>query len=113
MQNTTNENINENINENENTIKVIDKWDEMKLNEDLLRGIYAYGFDEPSEIQKKSIMPIIENRDVIAQAQSGCGKTGSFTIGSLQHIDFTKTKPQVLILSPTHELVNQTTDVIK
>jgi len=118
MQNTTNENenINENekmTNENENTIKIIEKWDEMKLHEDLLRGIYAYGFDAPSEIQKKSIMPIIENRDVIAQAQSGCGKTGSFTIGSLQRINFTKTKPQVLILSPTHELVNQTTEVIK
>ena len=116
MQNTSEKSSEVNSGENVNhhtSIKVIEKWDEMKLHEDLLRGIYAYGFDAPSEIQKKSIIPIIENRDVIAQAQSGCGKTGSFTIGSLQRINFTKTKPQVLILSPTHELVNQTTEVIK
>ena len=116
MQNTSEKSSEVNSGENVNhhaTTNVIEKWDEMKLHEDLLRGIYAYGFDAPSEIQKKSIIPIIENRDVIAQAQSGCGKTGSFTIGSLQRINFTKTKPQVLILSPTHELVNQTTEVIK
>ena len=116
MQNTSKKNSEVNSGENVNhhtTTNMIEKWDEMKLHEDLLRGIYAYGFDAPSEIQKKSIIPIIENRDVIAQAQSGCGKTGSFTIGSLQRINFTKTKPQVLILSPTHELVNQTTEVIK
>ena len=116
MQNTSEKSSEVNSSENVNhhtTTNMIEKWDEMKLHEDLLRGIYAYGFDAPSEIQKKSIIPIIENRDVIAQAQSGCGKTGSFTIGSLQRIDFTKTKPQVLILSPTHELVNQTTEVIK
>lgn len=116
MQNTSKKSSEVNSGENVNhhtTTNMIEKWDEMKLHEDLLRGIYAYGFDAPSEIQKKSIIPIIENRDVIAQAQSGCGKTGSFTIGSLQRIDFTKTKPQVLILSPTHELVNQTTEVIK
>ena len=116
MQNTSEKSSEVNSSENVNhhtTTNVIEKWDEMKLHEDLLRGIYAYGFDAPSEIQKKSIIPIIENRDVIAQAQSGCGKTGSFTIGSLQRINFTKTKPQVLILSPTHELVNQTTEVIK
>ena len=116
MQNTSEKSSEVNSDENVNhhtTTNMIEKWDEMKLHEDLLRGIYAYGFDAPSEIQKKSIIPIIENRDVIAQAQSGCGKTGSFTIGSLQRIDFTKTKPQVLILSPTHELVNQTTEVIK
>lgn len=97
----------------ESNIKNVEKWDEMELKEDLLRGIYSYGFDNPSEIQQKAIMPIIERRDVIAQAQSGCGKTGSFTIGALQVVDVTKTKPQILILSPTHELVKQTALVME
>jgi translation initiation factor 4A len=94
-------------------IKNVEKWDEMGLKEDLLRGIYSYGFDNPSEIQQKAIMPIIERRDVIAQAQSGCGKTGSFTIGALQVVDVTKTTPQILVLSPTHELVKQTALVME
>ena len=92
--------------------QIIEKWDQLNLNENLLRGIYAYGFDEPSEIQKKAIRPIIDKRDVIAQAQSGCGKTGSFSIGALQTVDLTCTAPQILILSPTHELVTQTAQVI-
>jgi translation initiation factor 4A len=90
----------------------IEKWDELEIKSDLLRGIYAYGFEEPSNIQKKAIVPIIQGKDVIAQAQSGSGKTGSFSIGTLQCIDIEKKTPQVLILSPTHELVKQTANVV-
>ena len=110
---------NQNQNQNQNHQSEIDsknrieKWDELPIEENLLRGIYAYGFDEPSEIQKKAILPVIEKRDVIAQAQSGCGKTGSFSIAALQRLDMTKKTPQVLILSPTHELVKQTADVVE
>lgn len=93
--------------------KETQKWDEMGLKDQLLRGIYAYGFENPSEIQRKAILPIIQKNDLIAQAQSGSGKTGTFTIGSLQCIDETKKGMQVLILSPTHELVRQTARVIE
>ena len=55
--------------------KVIKKWDELDLNPDILRGIYAYGFETPSPIQCQAILPIMQGRDIIAQAQSGTGKT--------------------------------------
>ena len=88
------------------------KWDDMELNLNLLRGIYAYGFENPSEIQKKAILPIIKGNDVIAQAQSGSGKTGAFTISTLQLVDPTKDETQALILAPTHELALQICKVI-
>jgi superfamily II DNA/RNA helicase len=87
-------------------------WDQLNLDPDILRGIYAYGFDKPSPIQKKAIQPIISKRDVIAQAQSGTGKTATFVIGSLQNVDVSNHSTQVLILSPTRELTTQTSNVI-
>jgi translation initiation factor 4A len=83
-------------------------WDDFGLIPTLLRGIYTYGFEHPSEIQKKALPHIIAGKDIIGQAQSGTGKTGAFTIGSIQHIDVTKDTTQVLIILPTHELVSQT-----
>lgn len=91
----------------------IRSWDELNLKDELLRGIYAYGFEIPSEIQKKAILPIIFKKDVIAQAQSGSGKTGTFSIGVLQNIDLTQNKTQALILAPTHELAKQISGVIQ
>lgn len=85
----------------------VENWEDLNLNEELMRGIFAYGFEKPTPIQCQSILPIINKNDVIAQAQSGTGKTGSFTIGSLQRIDFSKDTTQVLLLVPTHELVKQ------
>lgn len=90
----------------------INNWDDLKIKEHLLRGIYAYGFEKPSEIQKRAIRPILENNDVIAQAQSGSGKTGTFAISVLERIDISKKETQALILAPTHELVRQTSRVI-
>ena len=74
----------------DDNLKDIEKWDEFGLTDDLLRGIYAYGFETPSNIQKKGILPIIQGKDVIAQAKSGCGKTGTFAIGTLQRINIKK-----------------------
>ena len=91
----------------------IRNWDDMDLKHELLRGIYAYGFEIPSEIQKKAILPIISGKDVIAQAQSGSGKTGSFSVGILQKIDLSQARTQALILAPTHELAKQITAVIQ
>ena len=87
-------------------------WNEMNLKENLLRGIYGYGFENPSPIQKKGIMPILTGRDVIAQAQSGTGKTGAFTVSILQRVDETLNEVQGLILAPTRELAIQIHDVI-
>lgn len=87
-------------------------FDKMNLKEQLLRGIYAYGFENPSTIQSKAIIPITKGGDVIAQAQSGTGKTATFTIGVLQRIDETKPNCQALIMAPTRELTQQIHRVI-
>ena len=108
--------INEN-NENsekEDNIKTIEKWDEIEnLKESLLRGIYAYGFENPSPIQKKAILPMLTGSDVVAQAQSGTGKTGAFSVSTLQLINTEENKTQALIMAPTRELAMQIYGVIK
>jgi translation initiation factor 4A len=88
-------------------VKVYTTFDDMSLNDQILRGIYAHGFERPSEIQKRGIVPIKEGHDLIAQAQSGTGKTGTFCIGSLSRVDPTIAKPQVIVLVPTRELAQQ------
>ena len=93
--------------DNDNDIEIIDSFDNMNINESLLRGIYAYGYEKPSTIQSKAIKPIIEGRDIIAQSQSGSGKTATFLIGNLNKIDINVKKPQVLILAPNRELATQ------
>ena len=93
-------------------IKEITDWESLNLKDDLLRGIYRYGFEKPTPIQSTSILPIIEKKDVIAQARSGTGKTGSFTIGALQQVDVSNKTTQALILAPTHELVKQISTVV-
>ena len=90
----------------------IENWDELNLNNDILRGIYAFGFEKPSPIQKQAILPMIQRRDIIAQAQSGTGKTGCFTVGTLAIIDTSKDTVQALLLSPTRELAIQTKSVL-
>jgi len=100
------------LNTEEVNYKSVQSWEELNLNEDLLRGIYRYGFEQPTPIQKMAIQPIIEKKDVIAQAQSGTGKTGAFTIGTLQNIDVSSPTTQAIILAPTHELVKQISNVV-
>jgi len=93
-------------------VESIPKFDDMGLSDELLRGIYAYGFEKPSAIQKKAIVPMTKGHDIIAQAQSGTGKTGTFAIGVLQQIDPSVKHTQALILSPTRELATQIQKVI-
>ena len=88
-------------------VKEYSSFDHMDLPQELLRGIYGYGFEKPSEIQKRGIVPIAKGRDLIAQAQSGTGKTGTFTIGSLARVDPSVRQVQVLCLLPTRELAQQ------
>ncbi len=68
-------------------VKTVDTFDKMGLREDLLRGIYEYGFDKPSAIQKRAVVPIIKGRDVIAQAQSGTGKTSMISLAVCQNLE--------------------------
>ena len=93
-------------------VEVISTFDSMRLKEDLLRGIYAYGFERPSAIQQRAIVPIIQGRDVIAQSQSGTGKTAVFSIGILQSLDGSSNETQALVLSPTRELAEQSQKVL-
>jgi len=79
----------------------------MELKEDLLRGIYAYGFEKPSAIQQRAIKPVLLGRDVIAQAQSGTGKTATFAIGILQRLNAELNQCQAMVLAPTRELAQQ------
>jgi len=90
-----------------------ENFDDLTINEDILRGVYAYGFEKPSAIQIQAIPTVIEGKDIIAQAQSGTGKTGAFTISTLCRIDRELKKTQSLILAPTHELAEQIFTVIK
>jgi translation initiation factor 4A len=103
----------------ETTSNTINEWDDSELiRANILRGIYAFGFEKPSPIQKKGIIPMIKKnnegkrRDIIAQAQSGTGKTGCFSVGVLSIVDPDKNWTQALILAPTHELASQIKNVV-
>ncbi|ORZ23340.1 ATP-dependent RNA helicase FAL1 [Absidia repens] len=98
--------------ETSENVKVVPTFDSIGLKEDLLRGIYAYNFEKPSAIQQRAIVPITRGRDVIAQAQSGTGKTATFSISVLQTIDTAVRETQALILSPTRELATQIQSVV-
>jgi len=100
------------ISETIQEVKEINEWEDLNAKTPLLRGIYANGYEKPSPIQKKAILPLFEKKDIIAQAQSGTGKTACFSIGALQLIDIEKKAPQAIILSPTRELSIQTKKVI-
>ena len=90
-------------------------FDEMGIeDDDLMRGIYAYGFEKPSPIQQYAIKPMIEGNDLIAQAHSGTGKTATFAIGVLNKINKKiPNKPQAIIVSPTRELAIQSHAVLQ
>lgn len=94
------------------SVEEITNWNDLNIKENLLRGIFSFGFENPSPIQKRAIKPIIEKKDVIAQAQSGTGKTGAFTISSIEVVDETVQETQALIMAPTRELAIQIIGVL-
>ena len=87
-----------------------EQWESpnLSLKENILRGIYNYGYETPSSIQRKAIIPITKGKDIIAQSQSGTGKTGAYLIGALQHIQEDVSHTQAVVLLPTRELAIQT-----
>ncbi|MBA0622363.1 hypothetical protein Godav_007915 [Gossypium davidsonii] len=129
--------------------EVYDTFDVMGLQENLLRGIYAYGstvktyralqviqnqlpcyqfrllaymsaikifregFEKPSAIQQRGIVPFCKGLDVIQQAQSGTGKTATFCSGILQQLDYSLVQCQALVLAPTRELAQQIEKVMR
>lgn len=97
----------------QDTLIAYDHFDSMGLPDPLIRGIYSYGFEQPSMIQQLAIVPMSGLTDILAQAQSGTGKTGAFSIGALSVVDSSLHVPQVLILCPTRELSQQTERVIR
>jgi len=101
--------LNDNV---EADVEAFTDFDSMKLRDELLRGIYSYGFEKPSAIQQRAIVPMAQGKDIIAQAQSGTGKTAAFSVGILQQIDTGAPDMQALILEPTRELATQTNRVV-
>lgn len=91
----------------------ISSWEELDIDPNILRGIYAYGYEKPSPIQRKAIRPIIAGKDIIGQAQSGTGKTATFSIGALSMLRLNEQNTQILVLSPTRELTMQTAKVFE
>ncbi len=103
---TDNSNLHDNL-------QIYDSFDEMGLQDNLIRGVYSYGFENPSKIQKIAIVPMSKHTDILAQSQSGTGKTGAFTIGALSVVDTSIKAPQVLVICPTRELSQQTERVAR
>lgn len=94
------------------SIEIYESFEDMDLKENLLRGIFAYGYEKPSMIQQKAIVPFISGGDIIAQAQSGTGKTATFSISLLQRLNENEDSMQAIILSHTRELALQIHTVI-
>jgi len=94
-------------------LTVYTEFSDMGLKEDIERGIYSFGFEKPSKIQRIAIKPMMEARDILAQSQSGTGKTCTFTVGAISNVDPTILAPQVLVISPTRELSQQTEKVAR
>jgi translation initiation factor 4A len=91
----------------------IESFEAMGLPMELLRGVYAYGYLKPSAIQQRAIRPVSLGRDVIAQAQSGTGKTATYSLGALSKVEVSNRVCQTLILAPTRELAQQIQRVVK
>ena len=111
-QQNSNESSNEDSTNEDYVVENYENFEDLDLKENLLRGIFALGFEKPSIIQQKAIMPVIIKRDIIGQAQSGTGKTATYSIGILQRIDETKQQTQAIILTHTRELATQVNNVI-
>ena len=93
-------------------IKEYELFDNMDLKINLLKGIFSHGFEKPSPVQKKAIVPIINGTECIVHAQSGVGKTGVFSIAMLQVIDESINATQGIIIAPTRDLAQQINSVI-
>ncbi len=99
--------MDEHVKQEKHEIIEYDSFEDMKLKDSLLRGIFSYGFEKPSKIQSRAIVPVLKENDVIAQSQSGTGKTGTFVISTLERIDESVNGCQAMIIAHTKELAAQ------
>jgi translation initiation factor 4A len=111
LQLNKNNDLEKNLKKEDDSTDLI-SFEDLNLNENLLKGIYSYGFEKPSKIQEKGIKAILTGKDCIIQAQSGTGKTATYLLSALNLIDVKKKHCQVLIVSPTRELGNQIYSVL-
>merc|ERR1719223_451538 len=88
-------------------------FEDFFLKRELLMGIFEKGFEKPSPVQEEAIPIILQNRNVLARAKNGTGKTAAYIIPCLEKIDSSKKHVQVLILIPTRELALQTSAIVK
>ena len=86
---------------------------ELEINDNLLKGIYAYGFDRPSPIQRIAIKPLKDGNDIVIQSHSGTGKTATFLIGLISRIDHDLKATQSIVICNTRELALQTVKVFE
>ncbi len=91
----------------------IESFEDLDIDEKITMGILGYGFEKPSPIQQRGILPMLAGRDIIAQAQSGTGKTATFCIGALGVIKPQENVTQALILAHTRELALQIDTVFR
>ncbi|KAG0212513.1 RNA helicase required for poly(A+) mRNA export [Mortierella sp. NVP41] len=93
----------------------ISAFEDLNLDRKILQGLYAKRFDRPSKIQEHALPLLLKDppQHLVAQAQSGTGKTAAFCLAVLGRLDYTVQAPQAIILSPTRELTLQTVDVMK
>ena len=92
----------------------MNKFEQLGLNESLLKAILDLGFENPSEVQEKAIPLLLEkDTDMVALAQTGTGKTAAFGFPLIQKIDADNRNTQALVLSPTRELCLQITNELK
>jgi hypothetical protein len=91
-------------------VTVAPTFEDMHLKENLLRGIYAYGYESPSAVQSRAIVQICKGRDTIAQAQSGTGKTATFSISILQVIDTVVRETQGMFLDSHGAAISMLTE---
>ncbi len=103
---------NDNLEDKKYIVEDYPSWEDLNLKTEILRGLYAQGFENPSAIQRKAIHPFINGYDLIAQAQSGTGKTCTFCTSLLQIVDPKNKNCQALLVSPTRELAEQTREVM-
>jgi len=98
-----------------NNLDFYDSFEDENLgiNDDTLKGIYSYGYEKPSAIQRVAIKPIMDGKDIVIQSHSGTGKTATFIIGLLQRLDPQLQSTQCIIISNTRELADQTYKVFK
>jgi len=88
-------------------------FEQFNLSKETLQSVREKGYQQPTPIQEKAILPLLEGRDLVGQAQTGTGKTAAFGIPAVETVDTEKGKIQVLVLVPTRELAIQVAKELK